>query len=79
MEEAKEDDIVVPEELAAIPVLGGAVVALADAINFVGNVGADMTPEVREQSQKVVVAAVIVGQVAQITTLSTQSAPRKTN
>jgi outer membrane biosynthesis protein TonB len=62
--EATADDIVVSEELAAIPVLGSAIVALADAINFVGNVGADMSPEVREQSEKVVVSAVIVTQIA---------------
>lgn len=62
--EATKDDIVVSEELAAIPVLGSAIVALADAINFVGNVGADMTPEVREQSEKIVVSAIIVTQVA---------------
>jgi hypothetical protein len=62
--EATEDDIVIAEELANIPVLGSAIVALADAINFVGNVGADMTPEVREQSEKVVVSAIIVTQVA---------------
>jgi outer membrane biosynthesis protein TonB len=62
--EATADDIVVSEELAAIPVLGSAIVALADAINFVGNVGADMTPEVREQSEKIVVSAVIVTQIA---------------
>jgi hypothetical protein len=62
--EATADDIVVSEELAAIPVLGIAIVALADAINFVGNVGADMTPEVREQSEKIVVSAIIVTQIA---------------
>jgi len=62
--EATADDIVVSEELAAIPVLGSAIVALADAINFVGNVGADMSPEVRKQSEKVVVSAIIVTQIA---------------
>jgi hypothetical protein len=62
--EATQDDIVISEEIATIPVLGSAIVALADAINFVSNVGADMTPEVREQSEKVVVSAIIVTQVA---------------
>jgi hypothetical protein len=64
-EEAKKDDIVVPEELAAVPVVGAAVVAIVDAFNAMGNVGADMTPEVRETAKKEVIAAVIVGQVAQ--------------
>ena len=64
-EEAKKDDIVVPEELANVPVVGAAVVAIVDAFNAMGNVGADMTPEVRETAKKEVIAAVIVGQVAQ--------------
>lgn len=56
---AKADDIVVDENLAAIPLLGSTAVALADAINFMGNVGADMSPKVREESEKIVVTAVV--------------------
>jgi hypothetical protein len=56
---AQANDIEVNEELAAVPVLGAAVVALADAINFMGNVGADMSPQVREESEKVVVTAIV--------------------
>ncbi len=52
---AQADDIVLSEELAAIP---GAE-ALVGAINFMGNVGADMSPKVREQSEKVVVTAIV--------------------
>jgi hypothetical protein len=52
---AQADDIVLSEELAAIP---GAE-ALVGAINFIGNVGADMSPKVREESKKVVVTAVV--------------------
>jgi outer membrane biosynthesis protein TonB len=52
---AQADDIVLSEELAAIP---GAE-ALIGAINFMGNVGADMSPKVREESKKVVVTAVV--------------------
>ena len=65
---AEEDDIQIPEELAAIPVLGNVAVALADAANYVSNVGADLTPEERKKSQKVIVSAVIVGQVSQLAT-----------
>lgn len=65
---AEADDIEVPEELAAIPVLGNVAVALADAANYISNVGADLTPEQRKKSQKVIVSAVIVGQVAQLAT-----------
>lgn len=57
---AQQDDIVLPESLAAIP--GAA--ALVDAINFLGNAGADMSPQVREQSEKVVVTAVVAAGVA---------------
>lgn len=56
---AQADDITVNEELAAVPVLGATVVALADAVNFLGNAGADMSPKVREESKKVVVTAVV--------------------
>ena len=56
---AQADDIVVDEELAAIPVLGATVVALTDALNFMGNAGADMSPKVREESKKIVVTAVV--------------------
>lgn len=56
---AEADDIVVNEELAAVPVLGATVVALTDAINFMGNVGSDMSPKVREESEKIVVTAVV--------------------
>jgi hypothetical protein len=65
MEEAQADDIEVPEALAEIPLLGDTAVAVINAINFMGNVGADMTPAVREQAEQSVVAAVIVTQIAQ--------------
>ncbi len=52
---AEQDDIELPEELAAIPGLAGAV----EVLNFLGNAGADMSPKVREESEKVVVATVI--------------------
>jgi hypothetical protein len=56
---AQADDIVVDETLAAVPLIGNAAVALTDAINFMGNVGADMSPKVREESKKIVVSAVV--------------------
>lgn len=71
---AQADDIVVDEELAAVPVVGAAVVAIANAFNALGNAGADMSPQVREQSEKVVIAAVIVGQIALTATATATSA-----
>jgi hypothetical protein len=71
---AQADDIVVDEELAAVPLVGAAAVALVDAFNALGNAGADMSPQVREQSEKVVIAAVIVGQVAMTATAAATSA-----
>lgn len=56
---AQADDIVVDEALAAIPLLGNAAVALTDAVNFMGNVGSDMSPKVREESKKIVISAVV--------------------
>ena len=73
---AQADDIVISEELAAIP---GAE-ALVGAINFMGNVGSDMSPKVREESKKVVVTAVVaVGAAVNAATgaalMATPSAP----
>jgi hypothetical protein len=61
---AKEDDPQLPKELLAIPLIGDIAGAVLDAFNALGNVGADMTPEVREQSEKVIIASVIVSQIA---------------
>lgn len=72
---AQADDIEVDPELAAVPVLGAAAVALADAVNFMGNVGSDMSPEVRELAEKqVVVAVVAVGAAVQAATGAATSA-----
>ena len=65
MEEAQADDIQVPEALAEIPLIGETAVAVINAINFVGNIGADMTPAVREKAEQSIVSAVIVTQIAQ--------------
>lgn len=61
---AQADDIVVDPQIAGIPVFGATVVALTDAINYLGNVGADMSPKARATAKKEVIAAVIVTQVA---------------
>jgi hypothetical protein len=61
---AKEDDQQLPEEILAIPLIGNVAGAVLDAFNALGNVGADMTPEVREQSEKVILASVIASQIA---------------
>lgn len=63
---AEQDDITVDPALAAIPALGAVAEGLVDALNFMSNVGADMSPQVREDSEKVVVSAVVAGQVAQM-------------
>lgn len=71
---AQQDDIVLDEALAAVPLLGDALAGAVEVLNFLGNAGADMSPQVREQSEKVVVAAVIVGQVAMTATAAATSA-----
>ena len=68
LEQAQADDIQVPENIAAIPVLGATIVALTDALNFMGNVGADMSPEVRAKAKKEVIAAVVLTQISQFAT-----------
>jgi hypothetical protein len=61
---AQQDDIVLDEALAAIPLLGNALAGAVELINFLGNAGADMSPEVRATAEKAVVAAIIVVQAA---------------
>lgn len=73
---AEADDPEVPEELAAVPLVGAAAVAVLEVFNDLGNIGADMSPEVRESSEKVVIAAVIVGQIALTASLTTSLAIR---
>jgi hypothetical protein len=61
---AQADDPEIPEELAAIPLVGAAASAVLEVFNDVGNAGADMSPVVREESEKVVVASVVVATAA---------------
>lgn len=72
---AQADDIVVSEELAAVPVLGATIVGLTNALNALGNFGADMSPKVRALAEKSVVSAVIVTQIATTAVGLTASAP----
>jgi hypothetical protein len=50
----------VPTQLMAIP----GIEELAKAVENIMNIGSDMTPEQREESQAVAVAAVLVTQIA---------------
>jgi hypothetical protein len=56
---AEADDAELPEELAAIPLLGDVAGAALEVFNNIGNVGADMAPSVREEAEKTVIASVI--------------------
>jgi hypothetical protein len=61
---AKADDILVDPQIASVPVIGAVAVGVTNAINAIGNIGADMSPAHRATAKKEVVAAVIVTQVA---------------
>jgi hypothetical protein len=56
---AEADDPKLPEELAAIPLLGDSAAVALEVFNNIGNVGADMSPQVREESEKTIIASVI--------------------
>lgn len=71
---AQQDDIVLDEELAAIPLIGNVAGAAVEVFNAIGNAGADMSPQVREQSEKVVIASVIVANIAITATSAATSA-----
>lgn len=58
---AQADDPEVPAELASIPLLGNAAVAVLDAFNNLGNLGADMSPKQRKVSKKEAIATIAVG------------------
>lgn len=72
-EDAKADDPVVPQELASIPFIGDAAVAVLEAFNALGNVGADLTPAVREKAQETIVASVLVSNIATTSMAATSS------
>jgi hypothetical protein len=76
-EEAKADDPMISEELAAIPLLGDAAGAVLEAFNALGNVGADLTPEVREQAQETIVASVIVSNIATTSVMASAASYRR--
>ena len=75
---AESDDPTLNPDIAAIPLLGSALQSVLESFNYLGNVGSDMSPQVRDQSEKVLVSAVIVGQVTQVavgaTTISATTA-----
>lgn len=55
--------------------MGAAFQGLSDALNALGNIGADLPPAVRAKAQKVVISAIIVTQVAtQAATMAASSA-----
>jgi hypothetical protein len=56
---AEADDPEIYSELAAIPLLGDVAGAALEVLNDLGNVGADMSPEVREEAEQTVIASVI--------------------
>jgi hypothetical protein len=61
---AEADDPDLPEEIVAIPVLGNVAKDILEVMNDLGNVGADIAPEQRERAEEIVVASVIVGNIA---------------
>jgi hypothetical protein len=70
---AQQDDIVVDEALANIPGVGQAAVAIANVLNAVGNIGADISPKARKKAQTLVVTTLVVGQIAQTAALASAS------
>jgi hypothetical protein len=78
-EEAKADDPQLPSELASIPLLGDVAGAVLEAFNAIGNLGADIRPEVRATAQKAVVSSVIVGQIATTASLTMGAASYRRN
>ena len=76
---AQQDDIQVDPALANIPGVGQAAVAIANVLNLVGNVGADISPKARKKAQTLVVTTLVVGQIAQTAALATASSSGSSN
>jgi predicted nucleic acid-binding Zn-ribbon protein len=72
---AEADDPDLPEAVAAIPVVGFVAGQVLETMNDLGNIGADIAPEVRERSEEVVIAGVIVG--GQVASASAVQAVRR--
>ena len=70
---AQQDDIVVDPGIANIPGVGQAAVAIANVLNAIGNVGADISPKARKKAQTLVVTTLVVGQIAQSAALAAAS------
>lgn len=70
MQLATADDVVISEELAQVPIVGSVAQVAVGVVNTVSNAGADLPPQVREKSEKVIVSAVIAGQLTQVTLVS---------
>jgi hypothetical protein len=66
---AQSDDLELSAELAAIPLLGDIAGAILDVFNDLGNVGSDMSPQVRETAEKIVVVSIVVTQIVAVTAL----------
>jgi len=76
-EEAKADDPQLPSELASIPLLGDVAGAVLDAFNAIGNVGADLTPEVRAKAEKTIIASVLVSNIASTSVMASLASYRR--
>jgi uncharacterized coiled-coil protein SlyX len=61
---AEADDPDLPEELAALPVVGAVAGQVLEVMNDLGNIGADIAPEQRERAEEIVVASIIAGNIA---------------
>ena len=70
---AQADDLELPSELAAIPLLGDVAGAALEIFNNLGNVGSDMSPKVREKAEDIVVVSVVVAQVVGVSAISAMS------
>lgn len=75
---ADADDPEISSELAAIPLLGETAAAVLEVFNNIGNVGADMAPQVREDAEKTVIASVIATGAAVNATVAAATAAAST-
>jgi hypothetical protein len=75
--ELELEETQIPEFIASIPLLGDIAESVVKFFDDLSKIGSDMTPEVREQAQKIVVVSVIVTQIVGVSAAAMASTSRR--
>jgi len=68
--ERELEETQIPEFIASIPLLGDLAESLVNFFNDLNKIGSDMSPEVRERAQKIIVVSIIVTQIVGVSAVA---------